>query len=59
MGTSPYTVQRQGDLVVSSDSSRRDVFRQIAQRPHVDWPAYDSTPLYEWSSLTALPLNPL
>ncbi len=54
METSPHTSQRQGDLVVSSDSSRRDVFRQIARRPHVDWSAYDSTPLYERSSLTAL-----
>ncbi|WP_369333758.1 transposase [Halorubrum sp. SP9] len=40
--------------MVPSDTSRRDVFRRIAQRPHVDWPAYDATPLYDQSSLTAL-----
>ncbi|TKX73751.1 transposase [Halorubrum sp. GN11_10-6_MGM] len=40
--------------MVSSNSSRRDVFRRIAQRPYVDWPAYDSTPLYERNSLAAL-----
>ncbi|WP_246989537.1 transposase [Halorientalis marina] len=40
--------------MISSNTSRRDVFRQIAQRPHVDWPAYDSTSLYDRSSLTAL-----
>ncbi|MFA9518435.1 transposase [Halopenitus sp. H-Gu1] len=51
---SPYTSQGYGVLVVPSNTSRRDVFRRIAQRPHVDWPAYDSTPLYDQSSLTAL-----
>jgi len=54
MEMSPYTSQGYGVLVVPSDTSRRDVFRRIAQRPHVDWPAYDSTPLYDQSSLTAL-----
>ena len=54
METNPYMSQGQGALVVSTDSSRRDVFRRVAQRPLVDWPAYDSTPLYERSSLTAL-----
>ncbi|QGX93790.1 transposase [Haloplanus rallus] len=48
------TSQRQGVLVTPSDTSRRDVFRRIAQRSHVNWPAYDSTPLYDQSSLTAL-----
>jgi len=54
MEMSPYTSQGYGVLVVPSDTSRRDVFRRIAQRSHVDWPAYDSTPLYDQSSLTAL-----
>jgi IS4 transposase len=34
--------------------SRRDVFRSIATTEYLDWPAYDSTPLYDQSSLTAL-----
>ena len=35
-------------------ASRRDVFRQIAQRSYVTWPAYDSTPLYDRTSLAGL-----
>ena len=31
--------------------SRRAVYRRVAQRPHIDWPAYDSTPLYDRTSL--------
>ena len=34
--------------------SRRDVFRSIATTEYLDWPAYDSTPLYDQSSLPAL-----
>ena len=34
--------------------SRRAVFRDIAQAPYTEWPAYDSTPLYNRSSLDAL-----
>lgn len=34
--------------------SQRTVFRRIAQRPSVEWPVYDSTPLYERSSLAGL-----
>ena len=34
--------------------SRRTVFRQIAHRPHTDWPVFDATPLYERSSLDGL-----
>ena len=34
--------------------SQRDVFRSIATTEYLDWPAYDSTPLYDQSSLTAL-----
>ena len=34
--------------------SRRSVFRRVAQKSHVEWPVYDSTPLYDRSSLTGL-----
>ncbi|WP_425491839.1 transposase [Halohasta salina] len=34
--------------------SRRTVFRQIARRSYVEWPAYDSTPLYDRTSLAGL-----
>ena len=34
--------------------SQRDVFRSIATTQYLDWPAYDSAPLYDQSSLTAL-----
>ena len=34
--------------------SRRTVFRQIARRSDVEWPAYDSTPLYDRTSLAGL-----
>ena len=34
--------------------SRRTVFRQIAIQSYADWPVYDSTPLYDRGSLTAL-----
>ncbi|RCU43707.1 transposase [Haloplanus salinus] len=34
--------------------SRRAVYRRVAQRPHIDWPAYDSTPLYDRTSLAGL-----
>ena len=34
--------------------SRRAVFRDIAQAPYTEWPAYDSTPLYDRGSLDAL-----
>ena len=40
--------------MVPTRESRRSVFRRIAHRQHVDWPAYESTPLYGQSSLTAL-----
>ncbi len=35
-------------------NSRRAVFRDIAQAPYMEWSAYDSTPLYNRSSLDAL-----
>ncbi|WP_144928126.1 transposase [Halorubrum salsamenti] len=35
-------------------ASRRAVFRQIAQRSYVEWPAYNSTPIYDRNSLTGL-----
>ncbi|MDQ2074909.1 transposase [Haloarcula sp. H-GB4] len=34
--------------------TRYAVFRQIAQQSYVDWPTYDSTPLFDRSSLPAL-----
>ncbi|SER09642.1 transposase [Natrinema salaciae] len=34
--------------------SRRTVFRQIAQRSYADWPTYESSPLFDRSSLSAL-----
>ncbi len=40
--------------MTATRESRRSVFRQIARRPHADWPVYDTTPLYEQSSLDGL-----
>ena len=40
--------------MVATYESQRSVFQRIARRQHVDWPAYESTPLYDQSSLTAL-----
>lgn len=34
--------------------SHRTVFQRIAQRPYAEWPVYDSTPLYDRSSLAGL-----
>ena len=34
--------------------SRRAIYRRVTQRPHIDWPAYDSTPLYDRTSLAGL-----
>ena len=41
-------------VVVSTPESYRAVFRRITQRPHVEWPAYDSIPLYDRTSLAGL-----
>jgi len=38
----------------STEQSRQDVFRTIAQLQHVEWPVYGSTPLYDRSSVSAL-----
>lgn len=38
----------------STPASRRDIFRTIATTSHHEWPAYDTTPLYDRSSLSAL-----
>ncbi|WP_367176222.1 transposase [Haloarcula rubripromontorii] len=38
----------------STPVSRRTVFRRIAQQRYGDWPAYDSTPLYDRTSLAGL-----
>jgi len=40
--------------VAPTRESRRTVFRQIAQQPFSDWPAYESTPLFDRSSLAAV-----
>lgn len=34
--------------------SRRSVFRQIVKQSYVDWPAYESTPLFDRRTLPAL-----
>ncbi|MBV0903055.1 transposase [Haloarcula salina] len=36
--------------MVASCYSQRSVFRRIAQQSYAEWPAYDSTPLYDQSS---------
>ena len=38
----------------STRESRRAVFRQIARRSYVEWPVYESTPLYDRTSLAGL-----
>jgi hypothetical protein len=40
--------------VCSTPVSRRTVFRRIAQRKYGEWPAYDTTPLYDRTSLAGL-----
>jgi hypothetical protein len=40
--------------VVPTSETRRTAFRQIAQRSNVDWPVYESTPLFDRTSLSAL-----
>jgi IS4 transposase len=40
--------------VPSTPHSRRTVFRHLAQKRFTDWPAYDTTPLYDRHSLAAL-----
>lgn len=40
--------------MTSTHASRRDVFSTITQTSYYDWPAYDSTPLYDRSSLNGL-----
>ena len=39
---------------MSTQSSRRTVYREIAQREYLTWPAYTTTPLYDQSSLGGL-----
>ena len=34
--------------------SRRAVFQSIAQRPYANWPVYDTSPLYDRTSLAGL-----
>jgi len=40
--------------VALTRESRRTVFRQIAQRSYIDWPTYESSPLFDRTSLPAL-----
>jgi IS4 transposase len=40
--------------VALTRESRRTVFRQIAQQSFIDWPMYESSPLFDRSSLPAL-----
>lgn len=40
--------------MTATHASQRAVFRQLSQEPYSEWPAYDSTPLYDRSSLGAL-----
>mgnify|MGYP006302016775 FL=1 len=40
--------------MTTSRESRCVVFRRIARQLHVAWPAYDSTPLYDRTSLAGL-----
>ncbi|EMA24862.1 transposase [Haloarcula marismortui] len=40
--------------MASTPVSRRTVFRSIARRSYVEWPAYHSTPLYDRTSLAGL-----
>ncbi len=40
--------------MASTPVSRRSVFRSIARRSYVEWPAYHSTPLYDRTSLAGL-----
>ena len=40
--------------MVASCDSQRSVFRRIAQQSYAEWPAYDSKPLYDQSSLAGL-----
>ena len=40
--------------MTATRASRRTVFRHIARLPYSEWPNYDSTPLYDQSSLAAV-----
>lgn len=41
-------------VVAPTCESHRRVFRQIARKSHVEWPEYNSTPLYDRCSLAGL-----
>jgi len=43
-----------GGRIPPTQASRRSVFRAVAAKSHREWPAYDSTSLYDQSSLSAL-----
>ena len=40
--------------MAATRKSRRTVFRRIARHSHIEWPAYDSTPLYDRTSTAGL-----
>jgi len=40
--------------VVATRESQYAVFRRIARQPHVEWPVYNSTPLYDRTALAGL-----
>jgi len=40
--------------VVATRESQYDVFRRIARQPQVEWPVYNSTPLYDRTALAGL-----
>lgn len=41
-------------IVQPTRESRQSVFRQIARRSYINWPVYDSTPLYDRTSVVGL-----
>ncbi len=52
--TSTWACRDQPIAVAQTRESRRSVFRQIVKQSYVDWPAYESTPLFDRRSLPAL-----
>lgn len=40
--------------MAATSASRRSVFRTVAQQSYTEWPAYESSPLYDRASLDAL-----
>lgn len=40
--------------MTQTQASRIDMFQRVVRAPAISWPVYDSTPLYDRSSLDAL-----